>query len=180
MRATCLAIVSIVVAGSAAASDSGAMLDAQQLSLLNSTYPASEIIFDCQGNFSGASSNEHVLGIRQAGQAPIRVGLVLDGGKWTFHDIERELSTDKLPPHYWPQRWEASNGGDWGAPKCNVEARHDPDLSDNGKLLDRPLFALRRGQANACFNTSQQYNNWDCVAYRKGQFRLWYQQVFAD
>lgn len=169
----------LLIAGPAAAGSSVISLDAEQLSLFKTAYPGAEIVFDCQGNFSGGSSHEHVLGIVRSGQAPVRVGLTRDGGMWRFHDVERELKSDKLPARHYPYEWEAPPSG--AAPKCNVQPAREAELSDQGNVLGgRPLFALRPDRANACFATSQQYNNWDCIAYRNGQFRLWYQQVFAD
>jgi hypothetical protein len=175
-----IAMFAGIAAGAAVAAGPVGTMDPQQLDLFQHAYPGAEIIFDCEGNFSGASEHEHVLGIRRVGEAPSRVGLVLDSGKWLFHDIERELKAEKLPPRRWPDPWEAPPSG--ATPKCNAKPTQDADLSDgHGKALGyKPLFVLRSGQANACFATSQQYNNWDCVAYRNGQFRLWYQQVFAD
>ncbi|MGZ5199647.1 MAG: hypothetical protein ACXWC4_07720 [Telluria sp.] len=178
MRTAVLALASLAV-GSAVAAGPAVSMNAQQLYLFQAAYPDAEVVFDCQGNFSGASAQEHVLGIKRDGAKPARVGLLLDSGKWVFHDIDHELDTDKLPPRRWPYPWEVAPTA--AAPKCNADPRRDRDLSDNGKVLGyRPLFVLRQGQANACFGTSAQYNNWDCVAYRNGQFRLWYQQVFAD
>lgn len=174
-----LVAATVLFAGSAAADSPVPTLDAQQLYLFKAAYPGAEIIFDCPGNFSGASDREHVLGIARPGQAPSRVGLTLDTGKWIFHDIEAELKSDKLPARHHAYAWEAPPGG--AAPKCNVQPARDADLSDHGKPLgEKPLFILRPGQANACFASSGEYNNWDCIAFRKSQFRLWYQQVFAD
>jgi hypothetical protein len=182
MKATAngaLVAVACLAVGTATAGAADASMDAQQLYLFQHAYPDAELIFDCKGNFTGASDKEHVLGFHRPGEKPRRVGLVLDSGKWLFHDIEQELKADKLPPRHWAQSWEAPPGG--AAPKCNVDPRHDPDLSDHGKTLgDVPFFTLRPGLAAACFGTSEQYNNWDCIAYRNGRFSLWYQQVFAD
>jgi hypothetical protein len=178
MRAALLAVAGLV-AGSVAAGEPAASMHPQQLYLFQHAYPGAQVLFDCQGNFSGASDHEHVLGIERPGEAPTRVGLLLDSGKWLFHDIETELKTDKLPPRQWPQRWEAPPAGP--APKCNADPRRDTDLSDHGKLLGgAPFFALRPAQSLACFGTSEQYNNWDCITYRNGRFHVWYQQVFAD
>jgi hypothetical protein len=178
-RAATLALAGFAAASVAASEPAALSMNAQQLYLFQHAYPNAQVIFDCQGNFTGASDQEHVLGIQRPGAQPERIGLVLDSGKWLFHDIEAELKADKLPPRRWPQRWEAPPAG--LAPLCNIDPHRARDLNYHGTLLGgKPFFRLPAGHATACFATSEQYNNWDCVAYGTGHFRLWYQQVFAD
>jgi hypothetical protein len=155
-----------------------------QAAALATNYPEAQIVAACAGNFSGAGERETVLGIWT--DRLHRVGLVLDGGKWQVHDIDLELRKDEPVSHSFPLAWEhkVDDGGFHGAMKCKVNLREEPDLSQGGKVLGRPPF-FRLGaaqQANACFGTSNEYNNWDCVAFdpKQRRFRLWYQQVFAD
>jgi hypothetical protein len=105
--------------------------------------------------------------------------LVLTGDKWALHDIDQELLQDERLSNSFPVDWPPSRAG---ATKCSARPARDRDLSNAGRPLGRALFALPVGRANACFATSDEYNNWDCVAYSpsQGRFKLWYQQVFAD
>jgi hypothetical protein len=155
-----------------------------QAAALAAAWPGFRIVARCPGNFSGASRQEAIVGIWTG--TLHRVGLVAQAGKWQLHDIDRELLNDEPVTHSFPLAWDhkVDASGFHGQMKCNVTLGREPDLSLEGKPLGPPpLFSLRAGQqANACFGSSEQYNNWDCVAFDPAQrrFRLWYQQVFAD
>lgn len=174
-----LLVAASLVASAASAAGTNTTMNVQQLYLFNHAYPGARVVFDCEGNFSGASGQEHVLGIERPGEKRQRIGLLLDSGKWLFHDIDKELSAGRQHGKHAEQGWE---GPPQNSPfKCRADLQRDRDLSVQGKPLDGPpSFALRAGQASACFGTSGQYNNWDCVAYRSRRFQLWYQQEFAD
>jgi hypothetical protein len=158
-----------------------ARLSPEQQAVVEHAYPGARLVSACGGNFSGRSGQEQVLGLvgPEAAQRLIRVGLVLAGDKWALHDIDQELLKDERFSHAFPLDWPLSRVGDT---KCSARPARDRDLSNAGRPLGRALFALPAGRANACFATSDEYNNWDCVAFSpaQGRFRLWYQQVFAD
>jgi hypothetical protein len=151
----------------------------QQKALLDRNYPGARIVAACSGNFSGQSGQEKVLALTLASHtraSPARVGLVLEHGAWTLHDIDKELLGDSKLSRHFPLDWAGTGT------KCSAAPGRDPELGQDGKPLGRSLFRLGAGVANACFATSEEYNNWDCVAFspRERRFRLWYQQVFAD
>jgi hypothetical protein len=167
----------------APASGLAARLSPEQRALIERAYPGALLFSACSGNFSGRSGQEQVLGLvtpeATEKHRVIRVGLVLAGDKWTLHDVDQELLQDERLSHSFPMDWPLSRASEY---KCSASPARDRDLSYAGKPLGGALFALPAGRANACFATSDEYNNWDCVAYSPSQrrFRLWYQQVFAD
>jgi hypothetical protein len=161
-----------------AADQAASQLLPEQKTLLDREYPGARIVFACNGNFSGSSGHEKMLALATpAGtRSPARVGLVLERGAWALHHIDKELLGDSRLSRHFPLDWTGA------AVKCSATPGRDPDLGNDGKPLGRSFFRLGAGAANACFATSEQYNNWDCVGYspRERRFRLWYQQVFAD
>jgi hypothetical protein len=166
-----------------------------QLRALERDFPNSKILSTCRGNYSGNSPDELVLTVTSASdtarnRAISRVGLTFSDNEWSIHRIDVEIKMDSAVSH-------ASHIDEWDHPadpekfaktiKCNVVLNSDKTFSQNGKLLGRPPFFKlaemgKRSVTNACFSSSAEYNNWDCVAYdaRQRRFRLWYQQVFAD
>jgi hypothetical protein len=162
---------------------------------LERAFPNSKILVVCKGNYSGNSPNELILTVTSAShtanRGPVsRVGLIFSDNEWRIHSIDGEIKMDSAISH-------ASHLDEWNNPadpeklansvKCNAVLKTDKDLSNNGKLLGRapffnPAKIGKRSGTNACFSSSAEYNNWDCVAYdpRQRRFRLWYQQVFAD
>jgi hypothetical protein len=188
------AFMALLIAGTAHAAGDDALASAHttmsaqlapgQAAALAASYPDYRIVARCAGNFSGASAQEAIVGIWTGSLH--RIGLVAQAGKWQVHDIDRELLKDEPVSHSFPLAWDhkLDASGFHGLMKCNVVLRSEPAMSSGGKPLGPPpLFSLRAGQkSNACFASSAEYNNWDCLAYDPAQqrFRLWYQQVFAD
>jgi hypothetical protein len=167
----------------APAFDLAARLSPEQQALVERAYPGAQLVSACGGNFSGKSAQELVLGLltpeATEKQRVIRVGLVLAGDKWTLHDVDQELLQDERLSHSFTMDWPLSQAGEY---KCSAAPAREIGLNNAGKPLGRAFFTLPAGRANACFATSDTYNNWDCVAYSASQrrFRLWYQQAFAD
>lgn len=189
-----IVLMAVIFALNASASASEMSLDEPQRQALQRDFPNSRVLSTCIGNYSGNSPNELVLSVTSvsdtASAAISRVGLTFSNHQWTVHHIDDELKRDLAVSHSSPlEKWDPSTDPEKfaRAVKCKVTLKSDKTFSMKGKLFGRaPFFAVPKIQkgsaANACFGSSAEYNNWDCVAYDSHQrrFRLWYQQVFAD
>lgn len=170
-------------------------LSDDQKRALSKAYPDFKVLKLCPGNFSGADTNEFVLGIWKPVASKDwwkrevhRVGLIWAGETWKVHNIDDELEKDEDVSHSFPMNWSYYFGhaGFSAAMECGIDTtfKNEPNLTLD--LGDKPLFDLaKQGLKNhkiVCFATSDVYNNWDCVVYsaKDGRFKLWYQQAHAD
>jgi hypothetical protein len=173
----------------ATTSNAQTMLSTSQMDLIRTTFPNHVIQVTCEGNFTGNSEKEIVVALRAKGDQTsgkdIRAAIVDEGNKPILHNIDEELTKDSKVSSSAPLNWIGATNG---TVKCGANPGADPQMSDHGKLLGHPPFfklPVLKGVEHAsavCFATSNEYNNWDCVAYDRKQrrFRLWYQQSFAD
>ncbi|UGQ45590.1 hypothetical protein [Massilia endophytica] len=167
-----IAILSTMLSAAAAAADPAG-------EALAAAYPGARVLARCEAAFGTAGVQELAAVVKDAAGAVRRVAVLRTPGGWEPHDLDREILRDARLSRQGSD-WNRSGGTD--AFKCNPALPGDKDLSDKGRMLDRPPFFQRGSRAVVCFGTSDTYNNWDCLAFRPEQnsFRLWYQQVFAD